>query len=1034
MTKQVLLPGRLGRGAVDGRARRLARRWQRPRPPACVWTRRRACSARWPGDGTTAEVAHGSRRNRWSAARLVCERARSIEAFSLDGSGRHGHRARRSRLDAWMEVISPIGTWVNFASAPRHRPGSPPSLTTQGDWPSAQKWILCYGAAGGLGLQFFVHRANGHRSRCTLQWTPNAFDEWYHVAVTRSGTRTFTLYVDGVAPLRPLATGLVLESLTRTAPLTASGVRRDHYWFVNGSASIEAGDLPARLERRGDRRGRMTPGDTPRCAITQSTLSSEPAPATAYPRPDGHPGRRARALGRRDRWTHRRWRNQPHDRRRQPARPCRVSRRRPAARSASRTRRERDSSCTRATFAGATNVSARGDAFETVAVGTQASALSVSSVGPRGSIWATAVTIRAHLDGGGTNRTVASLGRCPTGRPRSRLKRAEVSASGNLSVRHRPTRETEYYATYGGDLAWEPDASPRGRRCASCRDGTSRCWVGTRRSEVSASITTPHFADRTARRDAQAARFVLQPRHPRQLVSFEGRYCHNGSCVRDNSSFRLNRDSKTWVWVYYGDRSIIGWRLDFRAQVRRGRGPPRRDDEVGEDEGPATPLGRHPFDQAKRRRWLKALGIGSVLAWCGPRAGHAAGLRDCLEPWHGADAVGGCERPPGWSRSSSLCSPWCTAGRSRPSSARRWRGRWCGGTRTSTTSSGSRRDPSRPGETVSPLLTGAQTSISTPRRPTSPTAASFDRFLRARTTPSASSSCTRTGSCTSATSHGSDRDDPADLVLGGEVDPLHTDRDRDRRGADRRHRRPGDRVRARAPGSGSAVRADHVARPAVDVLGDPLRGAQPCPCPWGDDVVTYYGVDLRRGGARGTPRSKVLPARSGTTTTINPLLLGLVLERATGMTVSEYASSRLWGPMGAESDASWSLDSERSGFEKLESGFNATPVDYARFGLLYLHGGEVAGTRVVSEDWVEAATAADDDDRPGRRLPVLLVARHRAARPLLRAREPRSVRLRGTRRRRRHRPERPRLGHREPDVGGGLPADRRSACRNGSRT
>jgi CubicO group peptidase (beta-lactamase class C family) len=50
--------------------------------------------------------------------------------------------------------------------------------------------------------------------------------------------------------------------------------------------------------------------------------------------------------------------------------------------------------------------------------------------------------------------------------------------------------------------------------------------------------------------------------------------------------------------------------------------------------------------------------------------------------------------------------------------------------------------------------------------------------------------------------------------------------------------------------------------------------------------------------------------------------------------------------------------------EKLESGLNATPVDYARFGLLFLHGGQWNGTRIVSTDWVRAATANDTTTDP----------------------------------------------------------------------
>ena len=43
----------------------------------------------------------------------------------------------------------------------------------------------------------------------------------------------------------------------------------------------------------------------------------------------------------------------------------------------------------------------------------------------------------------------------------------------------------------------------------------------------------------------------------------------------------------------------------------------------------------------------------------------------------------------------------------------------------------------------------------------------------------------------------------------------------------------------------------------------------------------------------------------------------------------------------------------------MESGVNATAVDYARFGLLFLHNGEWNGRRIVSKKWVRAATGTD---------------------------------------------------------------------------
>jgi CubicO group peptidase (beta-lactamase class C family) len=135
------------------------------------------------------------------------------------------------------------------------------------------------------------------------------------------------------------------------------------------------------------------------------------------------------------------------------------------------------------------------------------------------------------------------------------------------------------------------------------------------------------------------------------------------------------------------------------------------------------------------------------------------------------------------------------------------------------------------------------------------------------------------------------------------------------------------------------------------------------PWPWTDDTYTYYGVDLREVALNRTQVERP-PGQRWQYNNYHPLLVGMVLERATGRSVSDYLATRLWQPLGAEADAAWNLDSERSGFEKMESGLNATAVDYARFGQLVLHNGEWNGTRVVSKAWVRAATAVDTDTDP----------------------------------------------------------------------
>jgi CubicO group peptidase (beta-lactamase class C family) len=131
----------------------------------------------------------------------------------------------------------------------------------------------------------------------------------------------------------------------------------------------------------------------------------------------------------------------------------------------------------------------------------------------------------------------------------------------------------------------------------------------------------------------------------------------------------------------------------------------------------------------------------------------------------------------------------------------------------------------------------------------------------------------------------------------------------------------------------------------------------------GDDTYTYYGVDLRDVALNRT-QIDGQPGLAWQYNNYHPLLLGLVLERATETSVSDFMARRLWQPLGAEADATWNLDSEGSGFEKMESGLNARPVDYARFGLLFLHRGEWNGRRIVSADWVRAATGADTTSDP----------------------------------------------------------------------
>ena len=126
--------------------------------------------------------------------------------------------------------------------------------------------------------------------------------------------------------------------------------------------------------------------------------------------------------------------------------------------------------------------------------------------------------------------------------------------------------------------------------------------------------------------------------------------------------------------------------------------------------------------------------------------------------------------------------------------------------------------------------------------------------------------------------------------------------------------------------------------------------------PFADDALTYYASDMRRLAlsvqASGAPIGAAFHYNN-----YHPLLEGLIIERATGMHVAQYLQERFWKPMGAEFPASWSLDSQSSGFEKMESGINARARDYARFGLIFLHDGTWNGVQILPEAWVRESTA-----------------------------------------------------------------------------
>ncbi|TIP04382.1 MAG: serine hydrolase [Mesorhizobium sp.] len=88
----------------------------------------------------------------------------------------------------------------------------------------------------------------------------------------------------------------------------------------------------------------------------------------------------------------------------------------------------------------------------------------------------------------------------------------------------------------------------------------------------------------------------------------------------------------------------------------------------------------------------------------------------------------------------------------------------------------------------------------------------------------------------------------------------------------------------------------------------------------------------------------------------NSDMLGILLERACGMRVTQLLRDKLWLPLGAASDMSVTVDME--GTARTAGGMSMTPRDLARIGEMMRQGGRANGRPIVPETWVRDTVAA----------------------------------------------------------------------------
>ena len=117
---------------------------------------------------------------------------------------------------------------------------------------------------------------------------------------------------------------------------------------------------------------------------------------------------------------------------------------------------------------------------------------------------------------------------------------------------------------------------------------------------------------------------------------------------------------------------------------------------------------------------------------------------------------------------------------------------------------------------------------------------------------------------------------------------------------------------------------------------------------------SYFTDDLRSV----ILRQKIIdkPGQSFRYSSGDTQLLGMVIEKASGLSLTEYLTQKFWKPMGAENTALWQLDSDEYGMEKAYCCIASTARDFARFGKLYINKGMWGDQVILDSSFVELAT------------------------------------------------------------------------------
>jgi CubicO group peptidase (beta-lactamase class C family) len=92
---------------------------------------------------------------------------------------------------------------------------------------------------------------------------------------------------------------------------------------------------------------------------------------------------------------------------------------------------------------------------------------------------------------------------------------------------------------------------------------------------------------------------------------------------------------------------------------------------------------------------------------------------------------------------------------------------------------------------------------------------------------------------------------------------------------------------------------------------------------------------------------------------IDTHVLGMIIVKATGKSLTDYLEEKIWKPIGNEYDAYWLSD--EYGMEQANGGLNAALRDFAKLGRLYLNKGNWEGNQIVPPNWIEKSITITEE-------------------------------------------------------------------------